>query len=349
MSSSEGVRFPELGFYTLAGAPESPRELIPEVQTAEELGLGAVFISERYDIKEAATLSGAVGAVSTNLRIITGATNHNTRHPIVTASYATTMHRLTNGRFTLGLGRGIEKLFAAYGIAQITTAQLEDFAGIMRRLWQGEMILGHNGPAGSYPVLRLNPQFNEGIPLGLVAFGPKTLALGGRVFDDVILHTYFTDETLIRSVKIVKDAAEQAGRDPNTVRVWSCYATVGDHVPESLRLKKTVGRLATYLQAYGDLLVNTNNWDRAVLTRFRADPMVSGFRGSIDGHATTSELEHFATLLPDEWLEPAATGSAEVCAQRVRRQLTLGADAVIMHGATPTELRPIVDSYSQLL
>ncbi|MFO7166198.1 MAG: transposase family protein, partial [Mycolicibacterium hassiacum] len=77
------------------------------------------------------------------------------------------------------------------------------------------------------------------------------LALGGRAFDDVILHTYFTPETLQRAVKTVKDAAEQAGRDPDSVRVWSCFATVGDHLPEELRLKKTVARLATYLQGYG--------------------------------------------------------------------------------------------------
>ncbi|MDT5112713.1 MAG: hypothetical protein QOE20_4603, partial [Mycobacterium sp.] len=97
---------PELGFYGLGGAPESPRALIDEVRDAEDLGLGALFISERFDLKEAVTLSGAAAAVSSRLRIITAATNHNSRHPIVTASYATTMHRMTGGRFTLGLGRG---------------------------------------------------------------------------------------------------------------------------------------------------------------------------------------------------------------------------------------------------
>ena len=51
-----------LGFYTLAGAPRSPRDLIGEVHDAERLGLGWVFISERFNIKEAATLSGAVEA-----------------------------------------------------------------------------------------------------------------------------------------------------------------------------------------------------------------------------------------------------------------------------------------------
>lgn len=147
----------ELGFYTLPGAPRSPRDLIREVGDAEELGLGACFISERFNIKEAVTLSGAVGAVSTNLGIATAATNHNTRHPLVTASYATTMHRLTGGRFTLGIGRGVGPLYRAYGLPMVTTAQMEDFAGLMRRLFRGEVIIGHDGPIGKYPVLALDP------------------------------------------------------------------------------------------------------------------------------------------------------------------------------------------------
>ena len=56
------------------------------MREAEALGLGAAFISERFNVKEACTLSGAAGAVSEDLRIITGATNHNTRHPMVTAA-----------------------------------------------------------------------------------------------------------------------------------------------------------------------------------------------------------------------------------------------------------------------
>ncbi len=129
------------------------------------------------------------------------------------------------------------------------------------------------------------------------------------------------------------------------MRIWSCYATIGDHLPEPLRLKKTVGRLATYLQGYGDLLVETNGWDPEVLARFRADDVVSTFPGALDTKADTATLEHVATLLPDEWLEPAATGDAKRCAARVLHQFDLGVDGVIMHGATPTELAPIVEEY----
>lgn len=341
------TRMNELGFYTLAGNPKSPHDLIDEVQTAEAMGLGSAFISERFNIKEAVTLSGAAGAVSSEIGIATAATNHTTRHPIVTASYATTMHRLTGGRFSLGLGRGIAPMFDAFGLARITTAQIEDFVGLMRRLWRGEVVVGHDGPCGRYPLLVLDPDFDEEIPLTFTAFGPNSLALGGRAFDAVVLHTFFTDETLERCVRAVKTAAERAGRDPARVRVWSCFATIGDHLPEAVRLKKTVGRLATYLQGYGDLMVETNQWDPDVLARFRADPFVAGFRGAFDAKATTEDLERIVPLLPDAWLAPAASGSPKQCVQKINGQFDLGADGVILHGASPTELAPIVDAYRE--
>ncbi|WAC57331.1 TIGR03857 family LLM class F420-dependent oxidoreductase [Gordonia sp. SL306] len=336
----------ELGYYLLAGAGgEGPATLMDETRAGEALGLGTAFISERWNVKEASSLTGAACAVSERMQIATAATNHNTRHPLITASWATTMHRLSGGRFTLGLGRGIAAMYKAFGVPAVTTAQMEDFAQVMRRLWHGELIFGHDGPIGKYDLLFLDPDFDEDIRLAVVAFGPQTLALGGREFDDVVLHTYFTPETLQRSVRTVKQAAEEAGRDPDSVRVWSCFATVGDHLPEELRMKKTVARLATYLQGYGDLLVKTNDWDPAVLQRFRDDSVVQSIPGGIDHKASADQIEHIATLLPDEWLEPSATGSPDQCAARIRQEFEYGADALIMHGATPAELEPVVTAY----
>ena len=185
----------ELGFYTLAGAPESPRDLIAEVAAAEEMGLGAAFISERLNIKEAATISGAVGAVSSKIGIATAVTNQNKRHPKVTAAYATTMHFLTNGRFALGLGRGTPRGSKSLGLKPITTAQMEDFAHLMRRLFRGETVFNHDGAAGSWPTIGRDSKFDEDIPLLLTSFGPNSLALGGRAYDAVVLHTFTTTQT----------------------------------------------------------------------------------------------------------------------------------------------------------
>ncbi|GAB2874109.1 TIGR03857 family LLM class F420-dependent oxidoreductase [Nocardioides pacificus] len=336
---------PELGFYGLAGHSATPRDLLDEVRLAEELGLGSVFLSERFNTKEAATLAGSAGAVSERLGIATAATNHNTRHPLVTATFATTMHRLTGGRFALGVGRGFDMLFDVMGLPRVTSAQMEDAIGIWRRLWHGEAVAGHEGPAGSYPYLSQDSAFDEDIPVLMMAMGGKTLELAGRVADGVVLHTYFTDETLARSVAAIRRAAEQAGRDPHAVRIWSVLATVEDHVSEERRLRKTVGRLATYLQGYGDLLVRVNGWDPAALQRFRDDPLVQGYPGAFDAIGTPDELSHLAEVLPAEWLAASATGSADHCAKRVQDQLDAGADSVILHGATPSELAPVVSAW----
>jgi len=338
----------ELAFYALAGAPRSPRDLIAECVDGEAMGLGSALISERFNIKEAMTLCGAMAAVTERLGLGTAATNHNTRHPLVTAAHATTMHRLSGGRYTLTIGRSVDRFMRSIGLTPIKTAEMEAFIHLMRRLWRGEQVLDYHGPIGSFPALQLDPGFNEDIPVGMVAFGPNTLALGGRACDAVILHTFFTDETLVRCVKSVKDAAEKAGRDPADVRVWSCFATIGDHLPHDVRLKKLVGRLSTYLQFYGDLMVSTNGWDPAVLKRFRENPFVANFKGVLDQHATSAELELVAELIPDEWLAPAATGSPEECARKIMRQFDLGADGVILHGASPADLAPIVAAYRQI-
>ena len=338
------IRHPGLGCYLLAGQPRNSRDIVSEVADAERLGLGTAFISERYNKKEAAVLAGAAAASSTTIQIATAATNHNTRHPMVTAGMARTMQDLTGGRFRLGIGRGIAMLQGAYGIPGITTAQMEDFAQLMRRLFRGETIIGHDGPAGSYPVLHLDGELDEYLRMCLVAFGTRTLELGGRSFDDVVLHTYFTDETTRRSVDTVKRSAEMAGRDPDEVKVWSCLATVGDHIPYDERLRKTVGRLGTYLQGYGKLLVDTNGWDQAVLDRFLSDPVISGVAG-LDVVGTTGQLEHAASLIPPEWLAPSATGRPGECIRAIERQFELGCDGVILHGSTPAELEPIVVAY----
>lgn len=349
MSGSGPERgFPELGFYGLAGPAPNPRELLDEVRLAEQLGLGAVFLSERFDAKDAAALAGAAAAVSESIGIGTAATNPNTRHPLVTATMATTLHRLSEGRYAFGLGRGFDVLFDLMGLPRVTSARLEDAVEIYRTLWRGDAVTGHDGPAGSFPYLSRTAEGTDRIPILMVALGDRTLELAGRVADGVVLHTFFSDATLARAVKIVRDSAAEAGRDPASVRIWAVLATVEDSVPEEARDRKLVGRLATYLQGYGDVLVRANGWDRSVLDRFRADPVVQGHGGAFDTSATPEVLEHIRSLLPAQWLATSATGSADRCASRIADQFEAGADSVILHGATPAELAPVLSAWRLL-
>ncbi|BDX33664.1 LLM class F420-dependent oxidoreductase [Mycobacterium antarcticum] len=351
MSTSPPPLLDELGFCMLLGGSDQTRDLIAENRKAEQLGIGHAWISERWGTKEAATVCGAAGAVTERIHIHTGVTNHNIRHPEVNAAFIATMWRLTGGRFTLGIGRGGTMAHRAFGIPAATNAQMEEFATVMRRMLRGETLVGYDGPLGTYPALRLlQSGFSEEVPLGIAGLGPNTLRVGGRAYDEVLLFTFFSDEALTRSVQTVKTAAEQAGRDPDDVVIWSCLATVSDGVPYEDRMMKTVGRLAAYLQAIGDTLVAVNGWDPLYLSRFREDPLVRSYsEGGVrpmDTPGTPVEhLERVAEIIPNEWLTTAAVGTPEQCAREIRRQMELGADKVFMHASTPWELEPVVAAY----
>lgn len=97
---------PEIGYYALSRHPVDPAELADEAGLADRAGFGAAFVSERFNVKDAAVLAGGLAAASRRMGVATAATNHNTRHPIITASMAATLSTMTGGRFALGLGRG---------------------------------------------------------------------------------------------------------------------------------------------------------------------------------------------------------------------------------------------------
>jgi len=351
MSSIDTGRpeLPELGFYGLAGHSDKPRDLIEEVVLAEQLGLGSVFLSERFNYKDAVAMAGAAAAVTTRLGIGTAATNYQTRHPVVSATMAATLHRMSEGRYCFGLGRGVDFLWDMYGLDRVTNAGLKDAAEVLRKLWRGESF-PHDGPIGKFPHLFTMSPLNERIPILMVAIGPKSQEVAGRIADAVVLHTFMTDETVAAAVTRIRRSAEEGGRDPSSVRIWACTAVVDDALPLDLRLKKSVGRLSTYLQGYGDILVKTNGWDAAALQRFREDDVVKNIPGSTDQNASIEQLEHIRDkLIPASWLTAYVNGSARSCAEQLAKQFSdTGVDSIIMHGATPAQLANVVEAYKRV-
>lgn len=342
------MRFPELGIYLLPGHTDSPGDVIPEVKAAESLGLGSAWVSERFDVKEVGALCGAAAAVTSEIWIGTGVTNVDTRHPLVLASMATTLSRLSGGRFALGIGRGIGVRSAMLGLAPVKNAQLAAFAELVRKLWRGERVVGHDSALGKYPYLHQAAWMNESIPLLFTAFGAKSLEWAGGVFDGVILHTFLSDEAVTRAVGLVRRGAERAGRDPASVKVWSVLAVACD-ASEERRLRLLTARMATYLQAprYGELLFAINGWDLAELAAFRKHDVVRSIPGAIDAVASVEQLRAIRDLLRPEWL-PAAAGDPETCARRIEDQFAAGADGVILHASTATELAPAVQAYAKI-
>lgn len=342
------TRHPELSCYLLPGHTATPADAIEEAKQAEALGLGKVWLSERFDVKDAGVICSAALTVTKSIKVATAATNIHTRHPMVLATMCSSLHYLSGGRFELGLARGVNIRNDLMGLKKVSNQQLVEGIDILRKLWAGEKIMGHNGTMGNLPYLSMGDWLDAKIPIHFVGFGAKSLRFAGEHFDGAHLHTFISDQGLRRAKSLIQEGEAKAGREANSVKVWSIIATSLNPSREDF-LRKMVARMATYMQApgYAEMLIDLNGWDMEVLEAFRANPIVSSMPGGIDSVATLEQLEEISPLIPDEWL-PAATGSAEECAKAWQNQLDNGADGIVIHGSTPEEFAPIVKAYEKM-
>lgn len=342
------ARFPELDCYILPGHTQTPADAIAEARNAEAAGLGRVWLSERFDVKEAGAICGAALAVTERIHVATAATNLHTRHPLLLASMGSSLHYLSGGRFELGLARGVGVRDMMMGLERVTNRKLADGVRILRTLWKGQKVAGYDGPMGKLPYLASGDWIDADIPIHFVGFGSKSLRFAGAHFDGVHLHTFITLDGLRRAKALVQEGAEAAGRDPNAVKITTVCATAVSPTRESI-LRKMVARMATYMQApgYVEPLIELNGWDPEVLAAFRASPAVRVVAGGIDSVATLEQLEAIEPLIPKDWF-PAAIGSPDECARYWQSEVANGADSVCIHGSTAREFAPALDAYASL-
>lgn len=342
------MRAQELGAYILPGGVKDPRQGIEQARTAERLGLGAVWLGERFDTKDFAAVLGACSQATREIQLGVGVTPMNVRHPMVLASAGQTLQALTEGRFRFGFGRSADWRWKGYGYPAPTLASMRDVAMILRRLWAGELV-SYEGPAGNFPNIRL-PEITgrEPPPLFLAGVGPKTLALAGSAFDGAILHPFLTVDAVAESAEIIRSAAAKAGRDPKAIRVVATVVSAPDMSPEDAALAIN-SRGAGYLQVkgLGDAIVEANRWDPGDLEAYRNDPRLVALGGkTADKHMSRAELIELTKVLPAHWIpSSSATGASSEVAETYRRYLAAGADEILVHGATAERLGGVVAEF----
>jgi len=337
--------------YILPGRVKDPLRGIEEAKEAERIGLGGIWISERYAVKEPAVLSGAVGQATSKIKI--GGTFYVTmRHPIVTASVANLMQALSGERYRVLLARAVPSYLATLGSPPITFPRLADFIMLMRRLWAGETI-NYDGILGKFPHLVLTDRY-EGNPPPIIftAIGPKSLAFAGEHCDGVLLHPFITQEGVRNSTRIVREAAEKAGRDPNSVRIIHNIIVAPD-LPKAEEEAVVGGRAVTYFQipTFGEMIAEANGWDTAPLDRLRAHPTFANLGGKpADQAFTRDQLVEASRTLPEEWLrDGAAIGTATQCADQLCAFLDAGADEILLHGSAPAQMGPLTNELRRAL
>jgi probable F420-dependent oxidoreductase len=329
-----------LGAYVLPGRVTDPGVVVGQAQAAQQYGLRTVWLSERWGAKDLGVIAGAISQVTSSVRIASGIAHLQSRHPALLASLAMTAQALSGGRFILGVGRSVDAMWAAVGLPRSTNASIVDHVDIFRRLCRGEKVR-YDGPAGTYPSLRLNDVPDQPVPpLVFAAIGPKGLELAGRHFDGVLLHPFLSPVAVRRSVERVRDAERAAGRPTGSVRTYATVV-VACGLPADEELAVVGARAVTYYQipGFGERLAAVNGWDPEPLMRLRSHPLLAGIRGSADSVLTREELVEVASVLPTAWTgEAAAIGSAATCHEAFERYQEAGVDELVLHGSTPDRL-----------
>lgn len=340
--------FNELGIYTLPGRINDPERLLEEVPLAEKLGIGSIWPAERYDFKNVEVLCGAAAALTSQIKIATGVMNYPTHHPMELCSFGATMSHLTGARFALGIGRGFDALYDIFGTPRAKLKGLAELPEMLRGLWSGGTFSGENS-LGNFPYLYMNEPPRQAPPMVLAAVGPKTLALAGRQYDGVLLHPFLTDQAITEAADIVRNAAEEAGRERNACKIWATLVVAADQ-SEDETLAIGPARLLTYVHmaGYGELLCDSNHWDASILKEIREHPLFEGGK-TADQDFTRYETAQVTSLFPDHWMpDSAALGSAEHCAQRINDQFDAGADGVLFHGSVAKQVGSLLDAYRKV-
>lgn len=157
-----------------------------------------------------------IAQTAANARVGIHPTNPLTREPQIMAAFMASIDAMTEGRAFLDIGSGDS---AVYNIDRkpASRARMVDYVTCVRDL----IAIGEGTYDGRRQRVRWHGEaVRKRIPITLCAEGPKTLHLGGRVFDGVIAGTGLLPEVITDTIERVAAGAREAGRDPSEAEVW---------------------------------------------------------------------------------------------------------------------------------
>ncbi len=225
-----------------------PEQLVEHAVLAEAAGFDMVVVSEHFhpwvDDASASGFAfstiGAMAAVTSTIRFSTGVTTPLFRyHPGVVAQAAATLDRLSEGKFTLGVGTGENINEGPLGYEfpnyEERNARMSESLQIMRRLLDGEK-LTFSGDYYTTDRAKLYSPPTGPVPILMAAGGPKSATLAGRLAQGVITSVKDPAETITRVIEPLHAAAAREGNPKPTVLAtrWSLFASSEEEAWEAL-------------------------------------------------------------------------------------------------------------------
>lgn len=177
-------------------------------------------------------VAAAAAVLTKNVPIATCVVDTVRRHPSMLAQTALTLDHLSRGRFILGLGSGETENTVPYGFDfSKPVSRFEEALKVIRLLWESDGLVDFSGQFYQLHHARMDTEPFEGrFPkIWIGASGPRMLDITGRYADGWWPAGAWSPDEYAAKLKIVRNAAEKAGRDPFAIEpAFVQFCLIGD-------------------------------------------------------------------------------------------------------------------------
>jgi probable F420-dependent oxidoreductase len=297
--------------------PDPPYTRFPElIELAEQQGFEYGWTYDSHVLWQESTPLLTMAALrTTRMKLGNFVTNPGTREPTVVASLHATLHAVSGGRIVLGIGRG-DSARRVIGQKPVKMAEYEAACRMIKELMNGRKVEWNDTEielkwAGGLPE----------IPMYLAGYGPKALAVAGRVADGVIVQ--LADPVIIEWImEMARKAAEEAGRDPAALE---CIVGAPSHVSDDLAdAREQVRWFPAMVSNHVMDLIEKYGWDSNIPSELTDYVKV---RKGYDYKDHSRVGAAHGAFVSDEICDRfAVIGTAQACTDKLRQLEAVGVD-----------------------
>jgi probable F420-dependent oxidoreductase len=302
------------------------------IQLAERHGFEYAWTYDSHVLwQESIPLFGYASHETSKIKLGHFVTNPGTRDPTVLASAYATLQDLTDGRMVMGIGRG-DSARRYIGQQPVKVAEFEQACAMIRDFMNGREV---NWNGKELQLKWVRPELPE-IPMWVAGYGPKALAVAGRVADGVIIQ--LADPEIIQWImSTARQAAEEAGRDPSQLK---CIVGAPSHVTDDLAdAREQVRWFPAMVSNHVMDLIERYGTDGSKVPKALTDYVLSRKFYDYNEHSRVGAAH--GEFVTDEICDRfCVIGNTEQCAAKLRELESVGVDQfniyLMTHGQEET-------------
>lgn len=301
---------------------------IPTAIWDQQFSWFATQYKNPHELFDYQVLLGYLAKSAGRLRIGVGVTDPIRRHPVLIAQAMMTLAHMTRRRPILGIGAGERENIEPYGLDfTATVSRLEEALQVIRLCFSHQGLIDFRGKYYQLDraVMDLRAPKGKTPEIWIGGQGPRMLRLTGQYGDGWYPTAIASQEEYAAKLEIIRNAAQEAGRDPQAITPALLQNFVVAPTEQEARkmLDTRVGRLYA-------LHVASDAWRKVGAQH----PFGEDFRGYIDWVPEQYErktLEEALAAVPPEVLGYGLLwGTPEQVAGKLRGYREVGVRHVVL-------------------